>query len=183
MCTLISSFPTKYIMFDLRKYRGVMFHDTEEWCKIWRKTDLWFGKWHEEFGKSLPEHSKVSKLGLWWDPFLQSRKYMSLKFTEELCIMTIDNDVTFEEELTSRFKIDTTIWWILNRALKCLKNVHFNGLLLTKVYNVWAKKVQKNYVWCDCRLMQNLKGNWLVLSKMTWGIWQIFTGWKIVILF
>ena len=19
-----------------------------EWCKIWRKTDLWFGKWHEE---------------------------------------------------------------------------------------------------------------------------------------
>ena len=26
--------------------------------------------------------------------------------------------------------------------------------------------------------MQNLKKNWLVLSKMTWGIWQILTGWK-----
>ena len=34
---------------------------------------------------------------------------MSLKFTEELCIMTMNNDATFEEELTSRFKIDTTI--------------------------------------------------------------------------
>ena len=22
------------------------------------------------------------------------------------------------------------------------------------------------------------EGNWLVLSNMTWGIWQIFTGWK-----
>ena len=43
------------------------------------KFDLWFGKWHEEFGKFLPEHSKVSRLGLWWDPFIQSRKCMSLK--------------------------------------------------------------------------------------------------------
>ena len=32
---------------------------------------------------------------------------MSLKLTEELCIMTIKNDAKFEEELTSRFKIDT----------------------------------------------------------------------------
>ena len=48
-----------YILFQLKKYRGVIFHDTEEWCKIWRKTDLWFGKWHEEFGKFSPEHLKV----------------------------------------------------------------------------------------------------------------------------
>ena len=26
-----------------------MSHDTEEWCKIWRKADLWFRKGHEEF--------------------------------------------------------------------------------------------------------------------------------------
>ena len=26
-----------------------MFHDTEEWCKNWWKTDLRFGKCHEEF--------------------------------------------------------------------------------------------------------------------------------------
>ena len=31
---------------------------------------------------------------------------MHLKFTEELCVMTIKNDVKFEEELTCRFKID-----------------------------------------------------------------------------
>ena len=24
----------KHILFELKKYRGVIFHDTEEWCKI-----------------------------------------------------------------------------------------------------------------------------------------------------
>ena len=67
---------------------------------------MWFGKWHKEFGKFSPEHLKVSKLGLWWDPFVQSRKCMSLKFTEELCVMKMKNDAKFEEELTCQFKID-----------------------------------------------------------------------------
>ena len=31
---------------------------------------------------------------------------MSLKFTEELCVMTMKNDAKFEEELTCRFKIE-----------------------------------------------------------------------------
>ena len=58
---LMESFWTKYIIFELKKYRGVMFHDTEEWCKILKKADMRFGKWHGEFGKFLPEHSEVSK--------------------------------------------------------------------------------------------------------------------------
>ena len=33
-----------------KKYRGVMSHDTEDWCKIWRKTDLLFQK-SQEFGE------------------------------------------------------------------------------------------------------------------------------------
>ena len=52
----------KYITFDLKKYRGVIFHDNEESCKIWRKIDLWFRKWHEEFSKVFSEPLKVSKL-------------------------------------------------------------------------------------------------------------------------
>ena len=31
---------------------------------------------------------------------------MSLKFTEELCVMTMKNDAKIEEELTCPFKID-----------------------------------------------------------------------------
>ena len=81
----------KSLMFDLKKYRGIIFHDTEGWCKTWRKTDLWFGKWHEEYGKYSPERLKVSKLGLWLYPLIQSRKNMSLKFTL-LRVMCYDNE-------------------------------------------------------------------------------------------
>ena len=51
ICTSICFYCAKYIMFDLKKYRGVIFHGTEGWCEIWRKTYLWFEKWHEEYGK------------------------------------------------------------------------------------------------------------------------------------
>ena len=49
--TLIGPFYAKYKTFDQKKCRGVLFHDTEESSKIWRKIDL-------------------------WDPFVQSRKCM-----------------------------------------------------------------------------------------------------------
>ena len=49
--------------------------------------------------------------------------------------MTLENDKKSEKELTCRFKIDIRKQ-ILTRALKSLKNLHFNGLLLTKGYNV-----------------------------------------------
>ena len=98
---------TKAYTFELKKYRGVIFHDTEEWWKkIWKKPDLWFGKWHEKFGKFPLEHPKVIKLRPRWDLFIQSRKCLSWKFTEEFWIMTRKNNAEFEKELTYRFKID-----------------------------------------------------------------------------
>ena len=48
----------------------------------------------------------MSKLGLSLGPFVKNRKCMSLKFTEELCVMTMRNDTKIEDELTCRFKID-----------------------------------------------------------------------------
>ena len=163
---LMCSFWAKYILFELKKYRGVIFNETEEEYKIWRGIYLPFQNWHTEFdkfwpeqlkvsqfftlmgsfwakynvwakkvprsylswhwrviqslkknwiavwkmtwgiGKFSPEYSEVSKLELWWDPFVESRKCMSLKFTEELCVMTMKNDAKFEEELTCHFKTD-----------------------------------------------------------------------------
>ena len=59
---LMGSVWAKYILFELKKYRGVMFHDTEEEYKIWREIDLSFQNWHKEFDKFWPEHSKASKI-------------------------------------------------------------------------------------------------------------------------
>ena len=80
-----------------------------------------------------PDHLKVSKLGLSWDPFVQRRKCLSLKFTAKLCVTTIKNDAKFKEELTGHFKI-------LTLKLLTLKNMLFNWILKQSMYNVWAKK-------------------------------------------
>ena len=45
ICTLMGSFWLKYIMLEVKYYRGVIFDGTEDWSKIWRKTDLCFLKW------------------------------------------------------------------------------------------------------------------------------------------
>ena len=51
------------------------------------------------------EHPKVSKLGHLWGPFIQKREFMSLKFTGELCVMTMKNDAKFEKELLVSSKL------------------------------------------------------------------------------
>ena len=61
ICTLMGCFWPKYIMFELSKYRGAMFDDTHDWCRVWRKTDLCFQNWHEEFDKFSPQHIRKSK--------------------------------------------------------------------------------------------------------------------------
>ena len=112
--TLNASFSLKLVRYELKIYRGVMCHDNEERCKIWKGIDLSVQNRHEEFNKFWPELSKISKIctlmGCFWPKYIM-----------------------FE-----------------------------------------LKKVQRSYVWLHWRLMQNLKENWLVLSKMTWRIWQIF---------
>ena len=60
--------------------------------------------------------------------------------------MILKNDEKSEEELTCCFKIDIRNLTNLTKALESLKNVHFNGLFLIKVYNILAKKVQRSYV-------------------------------------
>ena len=77
--------------------------------------------------------------------------------------------------ITALSKLIWGIWQIFTRALESLKNMHFNGLHLTKVCNVSAKKAQRSYLSCHWRGMQNFDKNWLVVRKMTWRIWQIFT--------
>ena len=144
-------------MFDLKKYRGVIFHDTEEWCNNWRKTGLLLEKW-QEFCKFSPEQLKVSKLAYWWDPLIQSKKSVSLKFREKLCVMTIWRMMqNLERNWLVISKFTRRIWWILTRGPENLNNFNFDVLLLSKVYIVWGKKVQRSYISWNWREIQNLE--------------------------
>ena len=86
ICTFIGLLGAKNITFELKKYRGFIFNDNEESCKIWGKTDLRFRKWHEEFGKFSPEYLKVSKIGTFTGSFCAFHNFSlvsrySFKFT------------------------------------------------------------------------------------------------------
>ena len=85
---LMSSFWAKYISFELKKYRGIIFHETEEGYKIWRGINLPFQNWHKEFNKIWPEHSKVSKIvilmGSFWAKYIlfELKRYRGIIFHE-----------------------------------------------------------------------------------------------------
>ena len=85
ICTLIGSFCATYVTFDLHKYRGVIFHDTEDWCQNVKKTDfgklLWKMTWRiwQIFTTALESAKIWTLMELWWDPFVQSRKSMSYR--------------------------------------------------------------------------------------------------------
>ena len=104
---LMDSFWAKYKLFELKKYRGVIFHENEEGLQNLERSWL-----------------VVSKLA-------------------------------------------EGIWQILSWVLKSCKDFHFNGLLLSKVYIVWAKKVQRNSLSWNWKGIQNLERNRLVISKVT----------------
>ena len=79
---LMCSFGAKYILFEIKKYRGVFFHETKEGYKIWRGIDSLFQNWFKEFDKFLPEHSKVSKIFTFMGSFQPKCILLELKKVE-----------------------------------------------------------------------------------------------------
>ena len=61
---------------------------------------------------------------------------MTLKFTEELCVMTMKKGTKIEEELTCRFKIDMRNLANFDQSPQKCQNQNFDGILFTKVQNV-----------------------------------------------
>ena len=62
--------------------------------------------------------------------------------------MKMKNDAKIEENLTCRFKIEMRNLMIFAPSFENIKNLHFNGLLLTKVYMFELKKYRG--VMLDC---------------------------------
>ena len=87
--------------------------------------------------------------------------------------MTLKGDAKFKGKLTCSLK--NNFRNLLNFHASSWKsgNLHFDGLLLSKAYKDLDEKVQKSYVSWHWRVMQSLKKNWLLVPKMTWGIWWI----------
>ena len=52
---------TKYILFELQKYRGIIFHDIGQWRKIWINRDLMIAKMTWEIGWTFTRALKSPK--------------------------------------------------------------------------------------------------------------------------
>ena len=139
--TLMGCLWPNYIMFELKKYRGVMFDCTQDWYKVWRKTGLCFQKLTWGIWQIFTRALESLQIGTLMASFCLRLKMYELKIYRG--IMCHEN----EEWCKNWRGIDLSVqnwheefdqFW--PEPLKISKNLHFNGLLLTKVYIVSAKK-------------------------------------------
>ena len=65
-----------------------------------------------------------------------------MKSAKELCLMTLRSDAKFEEKVTCGSENDMRNLVNFISSSGTSENLHFDVLLLSKVYYVWAKKVQ-----------------------------------------
>ena len=65
-------------------------------------------------------------------------KFHLKKNTEELSVMTQESDAKFKEKLAYGFKYMEFFQFSFNHSK--VQKFHFDGLLLSKLYEVWAKK-------------------------------------------
>ena len=140
----------------------------------WRAMQILRKNWHVVSNMSCgfkcdfsSNHSKVQKFlfnGLFlskvyevWPKKIQ-RSYLSLKWT------VMQN---LNKPWPCSFKNDITNCVNFHYSTQRSEKLFIDGLFLSKAYNVSVKKFQRVYVSRHWELMQNLKKNGVVTSKMT----------------
>ena len=169
--TLMGFFCPKHIKIWMKKYRRVVSHDTEEWCKVRRKTESWLHKWHEEFGEFSPNHSKVQTFyfdGLFlakvyevWAKKIQRRELKKIQRRYRSWQRTVMQNLN--KLWPCGFKNGMRNWVNFHKTEK----LYIDELFLSKAYNISVRKFHRKYVSWHWRVVQNLKENWLVAWKMT----------------
>ena len=74
-----------------------------------------------------------------------------------LPLMTLKSDPKFEEKVTFCLKNDIRNLMSFNLSSGNSENLHFDGIFLSKLYNIWAKIIQTG-----CVMIK-----WLMVLKMT----------------
>ena len=155
-----------FVSKTFQKHRGVMFDGTVYWCKIWRKNDLCFQKWREEFSKFSPEHVRKSKNGTLMGSFYPKQNMYQLKIYRG--VLCHDNEESYKiwrgiDLSVQNWQEEFDKFW--PEHSKISKIYTLIGCFWPKYIMLELKKVQRSYVSWHWRLMQNLKENWLVHSK------------------
>ena len=81
-----------------------------------------------------------------------------LRIYSVLFVMKMKKDAKLEEELTCHFKTGMRNLSKFDSSTKKSQNLHFNGLVLTKVYNIWAKKITEELYLMALRIDAKFEG-------------------------
>ena len=84
--------------------------------------------------------------------------------------MTLKGETKFKGKPTCGLKNDIRNLVNFHASSKKSKNLHFDGLLLSKAFAVLDEKVQKSYFSWRWRVIQSLTKSWVLVPKMTWEI-------------
>ena len=155
ICTLMCYFCRRYITFEPKKCRGVKCHNTEGGCKIWGRTDLCFEKWHEEFGEFLLNTWKSQNLH--FKGLILGKVYnvWAKKLQRSYVLWHWGVMQSFKEKLTGGLKNDKKNLINFHASNRKFENLHSDGLVLSKAYNVLDEKVHKSK--CLMTLKSDLK--------------------------
>ena len=90
-------------------------------------------------------------------------------------IMTLKGDAKFKGKLT--FGLKNNIRNLVNfyESSQKSENLHSDQILLSKANEDLDQKIQKSYISWQQRMVQSLNKNWLLVPKLAWGIWSVFT--------
>ena len=144
----MGSFCPKYTRFEVEKYRGVIFHGTEQWFKIWINPDLVASKMAWGIGWTFIRALKSLKNCTLMDSFCRKHTTcFSYKILEELCVMTLKRDAKFKGKLTCGVKNDVRNFVNFHASSQKSENLHFNGLVLSNAYNILDGKVHDTEEW------------------------------------
>ena len=114
----------------------------------------------KNFAKIDPNTRKSQKFALYW--FLLCKKFnenLQRSYASWQSWMMQN----LKKKLTCCFKVDMRNLTNFEPSTLNSKDFHFNALLLSKVYIVCAKKLQRRYLSRYWRGIQNLERNWLVI--------------------
>ena len=139
--TFMGYFCPKHMKFELKKCRGVIFKNTEQWYKVWMNPDLVVSKMAWRFGWTFiraPKSLKNCTLKASFCSNVSNVEMFQFENFRELCVMTLKGVAKFKDDIRSLVNSRTRTWKS--------ENLQFNRILLTKAYKDLDEKVQMSYV-------------------------------------
>ena len=154
--TLMSYFCRKYLRFELKKHSGVIFHDTEQWCKIWINPIIVVSKMAWGIGWIFIRAPKSLKNCTLTGSFCPKHMFQLENF-RELCVKTLKGVAKFIGKLACGLKNDMRNLVNFHASSWKSENLHFDRILFSKAYKDLDEKVQKSYVSWYLKVMPSLK--------------------------